>query len=748
MAAPVTSPTASVSIAPSPDVDRTVVRAACPQDCPDTCSMLVTVEHGRAVEVVGDPDHPFTRGSLCVKVNNFLDKVYSPERVLHPMRRTGPKGSGTFERISWDDALDEITSRFREIAAQHGTQAILPFSYLGTEGLVNGLNVGDAFFNKLGATVSERTFCDSGVCTAYLMTVGPTPGCEPESVVNSNYIVLWANNMISTNVHMWPIVRDAQRRGAKLVVIDPIANRTAQHADWHIRIRPGTDGALALAMINVIISEGLTDQDYIERYTVGYEALAERARQYTPEWAEVETGVPADDIRRLAREFATSQPSVIRIGVAIERHPSGGQTVRAIACLPALVGAWRRPGGGLCQIPLWSFPIRWNGGPDDVVSRPDLIEGSPRVLNQFLLGPALAGDLELDPPIKALFVYNSNPLVVVPSQDKVVAGLMREDLFTVVSEHFQTDTADFADILLPATTQLEQFDLMFSWGHLYLNLNLPSIAPLGEAVPNAELFRRLAARMGFTEDCFTRGDEQIARDAIDWSAPALDGIDLDYLKRHGYARLRVGDPATFAPHAEGNFPTPSGKCEFESAMAREQGNMVLPLFRQGYTGSMPTNPVDPLPTYTPRRESPFTDADLARNHPLSLLTPKPHAFLNSSFGNLPRHRRVQGCQVLSIHPVDAKSRDIADGQQVRVFNHRGSFLAEARVSEEAPEGIVISPMGQWRKQAPGGATVHAVIEPVFADLGNAPAFSDIAVQVAAAEESKPPAPARKGAEHS
>lgn len=733
MPTPTAMPFADEAVPPAADVDHTVVRAACPQDCPDTCAMLVTVEQGRATEVIGDPDHPFTRGNLCVKVNNFLDKVYSPDRLLYPMRRVGPKGSGQFERTTWDDALDEIVRRFRQVSREHGAQAILPFSYLGTEGLVNGLNVGDAFFNKLGATVSERTFCDSGVCSAYLMTVGPTPGCEPESMINSKYIVLWANNAISTNVHLWPIVRDAQRAGAKVVVIDPIANRTAQHADWHIQIRPGTDGALALAMINVIIAEGLTDDDYIRRYTEGYDALAERARQYTPEWAAEETGVPAEDIRRLAREFATTQPSVIRIGVAIERHPSGGQTVRALACLPALVGSWRRPGGGICQIPLWSFPIRWNGGPDDVVSRPDLITGSPRVVNQFLLGSALTGELGLDPPVKALFVYNSNPLVVVPSQQKVIDGLMREDLFTVVSEHFQTDTADFADILLPATTQLEQFDLMFSWGHLYLTVNMPSIPALGEAVPNAEMFRRLAARMGFTEDCFTRSDEQIARDAIDWSAPVLKDVDLDYLKRHGYARLKVGAPETFAPHAEGNFPTPSGKCEFFSSMARDQGNFVLPLFRQGYTGAMPGNSVDPLPTYTPRRESPFDGTGRARTYPLSLLTPKPHAFLNSSYGNLPRHRRVQGGQVAVISPVDARCRGIRDGQQVRVFNERGSFLATAQVSDEAPAGIIVSPMGQWRKYAAEGRTVHDLIEPAFADIGNAPAFSDVSVQVAPVE---------------
>jgi len=360
--------------------------------------------------------------------------------------------------------------------------------------------------------------------------------------------------VISTNLHLWPIIADAQQRGAKVVVIDPVRTRTAQKADWHIPIRPGTDGALALGMMHVIIDEGLVDVHYVEKYTVGYAELKERVREYTPERVSQISGVPAADVRRLAREYATVQPSVIRIGVAIERHAGGGQTVRALSCLPALVGAWRRPGGGLLQMPIWAFPLKW-----DILLRPDLIRPGTRVINQWRLGPALTGELGLTPPIKALFVYNCNPVVVVPEQDKIVAGLSREDLFTVVSEQFPTDTTDFADIVLPATTQLEQFDIMYSWGHLYLSLNMPAIPPLGEAVSNTELFRRLAARMGFDEPHFKRSDEQMARDALDWSAPALEGIDLDRLKRSGYARLNVGAPSRSARHAEGKFPTPSGK---------------------------------------------------------------------------------------------------------------------------------------------------------------------------------------------
>jgi anaerobic selenocysteine-containing dehydrogenase len=680
--------------------------------------MLVTVDSGRATEVRGDPDHPFTRGGLCVKVNNYIDKVYSPDRLLHPMRRNGPKGSGRFERISWEQALDEVTGRFRAAIAAHGSEAIMPVSYLGTEGILNGLNVGDPFFNKLGATIAERTYCDSGSCTAYAMTIGATAGVDPESLVHSRYIIIWACNMVSTNLHLWPFVTEAQRRGARVVVIDPVRHRTAQRADWYIPIRPGTDGALALALMHVIINEGLTDDAYIREHTVGYAELAERVQQYTPEWAAAETGIPAGDIRALAREYATTQPSLIRIGVAIERHAGGGQTVRSIACLPALTGAWRQAGGGLLQLPLWAFPVNWAA-----LMHPELIKPHTRVVNQFLLGRALTGELGLDPPVTALMVYNSNPMVVCPEQDKLAAGLARDDLFTVVSDHFLTDTARYADIVLPATTQLEQLDIMFSWGHFYVSLNTPAIAPLGEAVPNTELFRRLAARMGFTDPCFTRTDEQMVAEAFDWSAPAMDGITVESLRRTGWARLNLPSADDYAPHAAGNFPTPSGKTEFRSSLAEQAGNFVLSLFRQGSEEYQPGGTVDPLPHYVPPRETETT------GYRLSLISPKSHAYLNSSAADQPMQRRVQGEQAITIHPQDAADRGITDGQHVRVFNDRGQFTALAQVSEDIAPGVVMSPMGAWPKNAKNQSTVNAVNPFVFADLGNAPTFSDTRVEV-------------------
>jgi anaerobic selenocysteine-containing dehydrogenase len=708
-------------------VPAKVVRAACPHDCPDTCAMLVTVEGGRATAVRGDPGHPFTRGALCVKVNDYVERVYSPDRVLYPMRRVGKKGSGKFERISWDAALDEIARRFNSIVAEHGAQAILPYSYLGTEGLLNGLNVGDPFFNRLGASISERTFCASGAITGYIMTVGPTPGTDPESLVHSRYIIIWACNVISTNLHLWPIIAEARRRGAKVVVIDPVRNRTAEEADWHIPIRPGTDGALALGMINVILDEHLTDEEYIAKYTVGYPELKERAREYPPDRVSGITGISAADISRLAREYAATQPAAIRFGVGIERQAGGGQAVRAISCLPALVGAWRKPGGGLVFMPNFAFPVKW-----DLLMRPDFIRPGTRHINQYQLAAALTGGLGLKPPIKALFVYNSNPVIVAPDQKRIIAGLAREDLFTIVSEQFLTDTADYADIVLPATTQLEQLDVMFSWGHFYLTLNQPAIAPLGEAVSNTELFRRLARRMEFDDDAvFTRTDEETARAIIDWSSPALEGVDFEQLRRDGYVRLKIGNPESFAPHANGNFRTPSGKTEFLSSMAA-RGNFVLPLFRQGSTRFDPGEAVDPLPGFIPPKESSATNPQLATRYPLNIISPKSHAFLNSSYANLPHQRRIAGEQRLMINPADARSRGIAEAEAVRVFNDRGSFEAQAHLSDAVRPGVVVAPLGYWRKLSRSNSTVSSINADRLADLGNAPTFSDNLVQVESA----------------
>ncbi len=700
-----------------------IVRGACPHDSPDTCAMLYHVRDGKLVDVQGDPDHPMTRGGLCVKLKNFPEHHYQADRLLHPLRRTGPKGSGQFQRISWDDALAEIKARWTQIIDEYGAQAIMPHAYLGHQGVLNGLTSGDAFFNRLGASVAEKTYCESGSSTAWIMTVGPTGGLDVESMAYSKYIIVWGMNMTSTNLHAWPFVLQAQKKGAKVVVIDPVRTRTARQADWHIAVRPGTDGALAMGLIHQIIDQGLVDFDYVDNYTIGYDELAQRATQYPPERVAEITGVPAEDIRTLAREYATTQPAAIRQGVAIERSRGGGQAIRAITCLPALVGAWRYVGGGTVEMPIWEFPTQF-----DKICRPEWIPEGTRVINELDLGAALTGELALDPPLKSVFVYNSNPVSQGPAQAKLVRGLLREDLFTVVSEHFITDTARYADLILPATMQAEQLDIMVTWGHLYISLNQPAIPPPGECVPNVELFRRLAKTMGFDDDYWDRTDEQMLIDFHDWDAPAMRGITWDKLKKHGYMRINVGTPDARAPHAEGNFPTPSGKCEFKSSLA-EGGNFVVPVWRSMYDAMQPGEPIDPLPDYVPPFESPGTNPELARRYPLNIVSPKPHAFLNSQYGNAHDKQRAQGEQRVFLHPDDAAVRGIATGDLVRVFNDRGSFQGPAQLDAAVMPGLVMANVGHWPSSSPGNSSVNSITSDQHCTLGNAGVYSDNLVEV-------------------
>ena len=584
----------------------------CPHDCPDTCSMIFEVSDGKVLSVRGNPDHPITAGGLCVKLKDYEKRHYHPDRLLYPLRRTGPKGSKQFKRISWDDALDEIVTRWKAINDEHGPQAIAPYSYLGHQGLVHGLNGGDAFFNRLGATVTERTFCGEGSCTAWLLTVGPTAGLDPESYIHSKYIVIWACNSVSTNLHHWAIVKEAQRNGAKVVVIDAYASRTAKEADWHICPKPGTDGALAMALINSIIEQDLVDQDYVDNYTIGFDALKERASTRTPEWASKITGVAAEDIRKLAGELASQQPAAIRMGVALERHHGGGQAIRAVTCIPALTGAWRHVGGGVTQFPVWEHPYKF-----DVICRPDLIPKGTQVINNLQIGRVLTGEIELETPIKSIMCWNSNPVTQAPESEKIVEGLQRDDLFLVSAEHFISDTASYADIVLPAAMGAEMEDMILSWGHLHLTYNAKSAESPGEAIPNNEIFRRLAARFGFEEENFKWSDTECLENYVDWDSPACQGIDLEYMREYGFARLTVGTKDDRVPHKEGNFPTGSGKCELEVKGAT---NFVAGPFRQMYEDMQPGEPLDPLPDYTPPRESASSNPELAKACPLSIVS--------------------------------------------------------------------------------------------------------------------------------
>ena len=699
----------------------TTAFGACPHDCPDTCAMVFDIEDGKVIGVRGNKDHPMTRGGLCVKLKDYEKRHYHPDRLLYPMRRTGPKGSKKFARISWNEALDEITTKWKDIIEEYGPQAIIPYSYLGHQGLVHGLNGGDAFFNRMGATVCERTFCGEGSCTAWLMTVGPTAGVDPESYIHSKYIVIWACNSMSTNLHHWHIVHDAKKLGAKVVVIDSYASRTAKQADWHIAPKPGTDGALAMAVINSIIEQDLVDKDYVEHYTIGYDELAERAKQRTPEWAEEITGVAAEDIRKLAKELATEQPAAIRMGVALERHQGGGQTIRAVTSIPALTGAWRRVGGGATQFPVWEHPYKF-----DVICRPDFIPEGTRVINNLQIGRALTGEMDLDIPIKSLMCWNSNPVTQAPETDKIVAGLMNEDLFMVSAEHFISDTASYADILLPASMGAELEDIILSWGHLYLTYNAKSVESPGEAIPNNEIFQRLAERMGYYDEQFKWSDEECLENYIDWDAPACDGIDLEYLRNNGFARLNVGTKDDRCPHKAGNFPTPSGKCEF---MVEEATNFVAGPFRQMYEGFQPGEALDSLPDYVPSRESAESNPRLAKKYPLNIISPKSHGFLNSCYANMEHKIKGQGEQFVLINAEDAASRGIHDGDKVRVFNNRGGFEGVAKITDDVNAGLVVATLGYWRQLNKG--TVNNISSAEFVNMGHAPTFSDNLVQVEA-----------------
>jgi anaerobic selenocysteine-containing dehydrogenase len=688
------------SSTPTATPSRKIVRAACPHDCPDTCAMLVTVENGVAVKIEGASDHPTTQGVLCTKVARYLERTYSPDRLLYPMRRVGKKGEGKFARISWDEALATITAKLQEIA-RDDPQAILPYSYCGTMGYVQSSSMDRRFFHRLGASLLDRTICSTAGGVGYRATIGASIGTDMEQFQNARLILIWGSNPIVSNLHLWTRVQEAKRRGAKLIAIDPWRSQTAEKCHQHLQPLPGSDGALALAMMHVLINEDLLDHDYIRKYTLGFEQLKARVQEYSPALGAQITGLPEDAIVTLAREYGSIKPAVIRLNYGLQRHAGGGMAVRNISCLPALTGAWRDPAGGVLLSSSGTY-----GVDTQALERPDLIWNDPRTINMSAIGDAL---LETrDPPIRAIVVYNSNPLAVAPESRKVTAGFAREDLFTVVLDHFQTDTADYADILLPATTQLEHYDVHKSYGHLYALANNPAIAPVGEAKPNSAIFRELAQRMGFTEDCFGDSDEDLAGQAWLKDHPRMQGIEWAELKERGWQRLSVAQ--SYAPFAEGGFPTPSGKCEFYSETLAREG-------------------LDPLPTYVPPRESVQSNPLLAERYPLAIISPPARNFLNSSFANVASLVAMEKEPQLDIDPQDALPRGIRAGHWVRIFNDRGSFIARARVGDRARPGVVIAPSIWWRKLSPDGHNANAVTGQGVADMGNGAVFYDALVEV-------------------
>ena len=667
--------------------------------------MLVTVEDGRAVTLRGDRDHPFTEGYLCQKVTRYLERVYHPDRLLEPKIRVGKKGEGRFRTATWDEAIGLVAERFRAIAAED-PQRILPYSYCGTMGKLQCAGLDRRFFHRLGASLLDRTICATAGTVGCEITLGGRAWIDPENVVHARHIVNWGSNTSVTNMHLWTLMHRARKNGATIVTIDPHRSRTAEHSDWWIPIRPGTDAALALGIMNILFRDGLADRDYLERYCLGAEQLEDRVlSEYDPDRVAHITGIPAKDIERLAKDMATIAPSFIRVNYGLQRHGGGGMAVRTIVCLPAILGSWRHVGGG-CLLSTSKLTPFDTGR----LERPDLIPPGTRTINMNQLAEALAGELP-GPPVRALYVYNSNPAAVNPDQSRVLSGLRREDLFTVVHEQFQTDTADYADVLLPATTQLEHFDLHNAYGHLYVMVNDPVIAPLGQAKSNTDVFRLLAKAMDFEPELFEMSDEDLARLVLREQrqrSPALDGITIDRLREVGPIRLNV--PNVDAPFAHGNFSTPSGKCELYSPEEAKQGR-------------------DPLPHYVPPHEDPQTRPDLAASYPLQMICPPVPEFLNSSFVNITSLRQAAGEPTVEIHPIDAEPRGIASGHLVRIFNGRGAFVARARIGDGVKQGVVVSQGIWWSRYTEDGFNCNAVTSTKLTDLGAGATFFDNLVEV-------------------
>ncbi len=695
------------------------VRGACPHDCPDTCSWIVTVEAatGRAIRLQGDKENPFTDGFLCQKVANYLDRVYHPERLTTPLRRTGPKGSGRFEMMTWPEAIAVIADRFRSIAdSPDGPQAILPYSYAGTMGKLQYGSLDRRFFHRMGASLLDRTICATAGAVGCDITLGTRAMIDPAAVEKSRYIVNWGSNTKVTNSHLWAVMHRARQAGAKIVTLDPHRSRTAEGSDWWLPVRPGTDAALALGVMHILFRDGLQDRTYLSEHCLGADELRRRVEaEYPPERASHITGLPVADIERFAQEYGRAHelfggPAFIRLNYGLQRHGGGAMAVRTICCLPAVTGDWRYPGGGAMLSTSKLFPFD-----DAFLTRPDLIPPGTRTVNMTRLADALVGDLP-GPPVRALYVYNSNPAAVCPDQSRVLAGLRRDDLFTVVHDQFLTDTASYADIVLPATTQFEHFDIHNSYGHLYVQVNHPAISPLVEAKPNTEVFRLLAKAMGFEDELFAMSDEELARLSFErgsgayFAGASFEGITFDSLMSDGPRRLNL--PEDWAPFAAGGFPTPSGKCELFSPREATAGR-------------------DPLPHYIPAHEDPQTKPELAAKFPLQMITPPSPSFLNSTFVNVDVLRRKAGEPRIEMHPHDAAARAIVGGDAVLVFNDRGSFRAKAVVGDSVKPGVVVAFGIWWNRYTDGGANCNAITSTALTDQGGGATFFDNLVEVEA-----------------
>ncbi|MEO8358781.1 MAG: molybdopterin-dependent oxidoreductase [Vicinamibacteria bacterium] len=672
------------------------VRGACGHDCPDTCGWVVEVQDGEAKTLAGDASHPFTRGGLCAKVNHYLERVYHTERVLHPMKRVGRKGEGRFKRVSWDDALSDIAARWTSVTLESGAEAILPYSSAGVQGLIQMASIDRRLFGSMGCSELQRSICGGVAAAGMTATIGVGSGIDPEDIIHSRFIVLWGTNTIVTNLHYWPYVREAQSRGAKVVVVDPVRTRTAEAADWHLQVKPGSDATLALAMMHVMVRDHLVDEDYVSRYAIGYDALVTRVADYAPSAVAPVIGVSAEEIERFAREYATTQPSLLRPLIGLEHHKNGAMQFRALACLPVLSGAWRHRGGGLARS---THALQFGVLDMKGVEMPEVHKPGVRTLNMRDLGKDLC-DPTLSPPARALMVYGANPVVSMPNQRQVCEGLRREDLFTVVHDLFVTDTALYADYVLPATSQIEHLDLVPAWGHLYLALNRPAIEPLGECVSNTELFRRLAAALGRKEPWLFESDESMLRAALSSGHPWLDGITYDRLWNEGHVALNR--PSDWRPFASGGFPTSSGKAELFSESLERQG-------------------LDPLPA----------SGAIATRSGLQLISGKTLHFMNSGYGHMERHRRRAGLLSIDLHPDDARQRGLKDGELVWVHGERGQLKALCRLSDRVRPGVAWMPYGGLHDAAGVRQSVNLLTAEEPTDWGGGSGLYDAFVEVTA-----------------
>ena len=674
--------------------------SVCPHDCPSCCSLVVTVSDGRLTSVTGNPDHPFTRGVICGKVREYAERVHSPLRVLTPLRRVGPKGRAELAPISWDEAIATIADRWRAIIAREGAEAILPFSYAGSMGQVQ-YHAGHPLFHALGASRLDRSICVTTAYAGWRVTVGAITGNDSEQMVGADLVVLWGVNASYSTINVMTLVKQARARGAHVVAIDPYRTPTAQQADEHLMVRPGTDAALALAVMHVLVAEGRVDRDYVERATLGFDRLSEHLRAYTPEAVAPIVGLDADTIVRFARRYGATPRTFIRIGIGLSRHDNGAMTCRTLACLPALTGAYADPHGGALLSTGGAYGFDYS-----VLERPDLMPTpAPRIINMIQLGRALT-DPTLTPPVRSLYVYSSNPAAVCPDQTLVLRGLAREDLFTVVHEQVLTDTAHYADIVLPATTSMEHLDLYRSFGQLTLQLARPALAPQGEAKSNWETSGLLARAMGVAETHYAKGDEGLIREFLAKGDTSVRGVTWEQLDRDGWVRVNL--PRPYMPFANG-APTPSGKVEFYSAWMERQG---LPA----------------LPTYVPLAEGP-DNRELVARFPLQCIVPPNRFFLNSSFSQSELLRRRQGAAIAMLAAADAAARGIGDGDSIRVESPRGAARFTARITDATRPGVVVIEGIWWHRFSPDGLGVNVLTSDRVADLGGGPAFHSNLVQV-------------------